>query len=440
MNATFAPKSLHYEYEKVLQRITRIIDDKSYNTDIITSALFFRSIKDISRNPNVRLDNYFSNTLTNTVKPFDQEKTGTCWLQAGLTALCICAQKHSIKFRPSITYLMFFDKLEKAGVFMKRFSQADIHQDDNVHLRTLLLDNPINDGGTWSMFEHLISTYGIVDESSFPETFQAKNTYYLNYVINQYLRMNSTKFQKDNIEMHLNKILEILLKSLSTPPKVVKMNSSNNGINFTGTPLEFFSELYFDFNDYVSLIHAPNKLERQSYCIYPSNDASNLRQHRFYTIELEELKAICAATIEQDLPVWFTANVAGRADFDRKLMECYSIDYELLFGIRDETILGEGITSEKVKMHKMEQRCISPNHAMLFTGIHKEDGRISRWKVQNSWGGEHADLVMSTAWFDENVFEIVVPKKNCAHILKDMTGPAIDLDAWDIIGDVAHAH
>ena len=162
MYASLAPKSSDDKYGQVLRQISHIVHDKSYNTDIITSALFFRSIKDISRNPNVRLDNYFSTTLTNTVKPFDQEKTGTCWLQAGLTALCICAQKHSVKFRPSITYLMFFDKLEKAAVFMTRFSQQDIHEDHNSRLKTLLLDNPIDDGGTWSMFKHLITTLYVI--------------------------------------------------------------------------------------------------------------------------------------------------------------------------------------------------------------------------------------------------------------------------------------
>ena len=80
-------------------------------------------------------------------------------------------------------------------------------------------------------------------------------------------------------------------------------------------------------------------------------------------------------------------------------------------------------------------------HAMLFTGVHEEEGKIVRWKVENSWGkekGRNGFLIMSDAWFDEYNFQVVVPKKRVSkELLKELSTDPIVLDPWDPMGSLA---
>ena len=52
---------------------------------------------------------------------------------------------------------------------------------------------------------------------------------------------------------------------------------------------------------------------------------------------------------------------------------------------------------------------------MTFTGVNLgEDGKPNRWKVENSWGkdaGKDGYYVMSDAWFDRYVTELIIRKE-----------------------------
>ena len=80
-------------------------------------------------------------------------------------------------------------------------------------------------------------------------------------------------------------------------------------------------------------------------------------------------------------------------------------------------------------------------HAMVLTGCHVENEKIVRWRVENSWGedrGEKGYLMMTSDWFKEFVFEIVVDKNIVpASVLAVMEMEPVVLPAWDPLGALA---
>merc|ERR1711990_504572 len=67
--------------------------------------------------------------------------------------------------------------------------------------------------------------------------------------------------------------------------------------------------------------------------------------------------------------------------------------------------------------------------------------KIVRWRVENSWGedrGEKGYLMMTSDWFKEFVFEIVVDKNIVpASVLAVMEMEPVVLPAWDPLGALA---
>ena len=77
---------------------------------------------------------------------------------------------------------------------------------------------------------------------------------------------------------------------------------------------------------------------------------------------------------------------------------------------------------------------------MTFTGVNlDEDGKPNRWKVENSWGkdaGKDGYYVMSDAWFDRYVTELIIRKE----YLDERTLAAVDsepvtLQPWQPISE-----
>src|SRR5512138_3434201 len=106
-----------------------------------------------------------------------QSRSGRCWLFAGLNLFRVEAMKrlNVEKFELSQSYLMFWDKLEKANYFLETIL-ATLDEPVDGRLLMFLLQQPLQDGGQWDMFVNLIEKYGVVPKSAMPEAESSGNT------------------------------------------------------------------------------------------------------------------------------------------------------------------------------------------------------------------------------------------------------------------------
>src|ERR1700679_1980848 len=123
-------------YRLAQNAVTRItVDDVALDREIVNGA-----------------DHTMSH-LIDDWKVTNQERSGRCWLFAGLNLLRPATmRKLNVKeFEFSQNHTMFWDKLERAHYFLESvIATADRDIDDRTV--AYLLDSVASDGGQWNMF------------------------------------------------------------------------------------------------------------------------------------------------------------------------------------------------------------------------------------------------------------------------------------------------
>jgi len=82
-------------------------------------------------------------------------------------------------------------------------------------------------------------------------------------------------------------------------------------------------------------------------------------------------------------------------------------------------------------------------HAMVISGVHLDpEGKPVRYKVENSWGetaGKEGYFIMTDAWFEQYVYQVVVPKVLAPKDLLQVyeAGELVVLPPWDPMGALA---
>ena len=373
----------------------------------------------------------------------NQKSSGRCWIFATLNAIRPAViEKHNLEsFELSQNYLAFWDKVEKANLFLERmieFRKTDLF--DRYMVR--MLRSPLPDGGYWSNAVDLIKKYGLVPKEIMPETNSSENTKLMNRVIGQKLRADAVKLRKMHQENKtieqlraekekmVGEVYRMLVINLGEPPSEFqwRFEDANSELSemTTYTPKSFFEEFVgVDLDEYADVsndtirnygLRCQGKMSRG---MYEGRDID------YANVGIETLKNIAMKSILDDTPVYFSSD--SGCDNSKKLgiMEDGLYDYDSVY-------------KTDMKMTKREQalyRNSKRSHGMALAGVDVQNGKAVKWLVENSWGKEKGSKgywSIYDKWFEENIYSIIVKKKYIPEeILKIYEKPPVILEPWD---------
>ena len=419
-------------YRLAQNAVTRVsIEDVAISRDIVNATAHSMS---------VTLDDW---------KVTNQQRSGRCWLFAGLNLLRVGAmRKMGLKeFEFSQNYAMFWDKIERANYFLEAvIKTADRDIDDRTVAH--LLEAVADDGGQWNMFVAIVRKHGLVPKEFMPETNSSSDTGRMNGVLRSLLRQGAKSVRaaftrgagaaREEKADVLRLVYRVLCIHLGTPPERFDWQWADKDREFHRdgmlTPREFAAR-YVDLpiDDYVCLVHdpRPSSPSSRTFTVEYLGNVLGAPPVTYLNVDMTLMKDIASRTLQGGEPVWFGCDVGKMMSNEYGLWDAGLYDLPSVYGT--EFTLGK---ADRLIYHETQM-----THAMLFTGVDVLDGVTRKWRVENSWGAERGKegfYTMADSWFDEYVFEIAARRDALPEDLRAAldTEPIV-LPAWDPMGALA---
>ncbi|KZO98930.1 peptidase C1B, bleomycin hydrolase [Calocera viscosa TUFC12733] len=400
-----------------------------------------------------------------------QLASGRCWMFATTNVLryTIMKKLNLDDFQLSQSYFFFYDKLEKSNFYLENCIElADEPLDSR--LVSFLNVAPINDGGQWDMAVNIIEKYGVVPQAVFPESFSSSNSRAMDTLLTTKLREYGLSLRAQSAQLaavleargvpaearkaalyralektkagYMQEVWTILSVALGIPPKADDKfkwdyyDKLGNARVFIGSPREFYKQLAitpYDPSTAFSIVNDPRNKYNALFSVDRLGNVWGARPVLYVNAEIDRLKSAVVRSIRANQPVFFGCDVGKSSDRDLGIMDCGIYDYENAFNI----------TLGLTKAERMQLGESAMTHAMVITAVHlDETGKPVRYKVENSWGnavGDKGFFVMTDSWFDEYVYQVVVPKALADADLVTIfeKGEKNIYPAWDPMGALA---
>lgn len=414
------------------------------STKTVINALSANEVKKLAldRQTSVNINNYFTNKIK-TEGVTDQKSSGRCWLYAGLNLMRPTAMTSLNKkgFEFSQNYLFFWDKLEKANLFLESIIQTRTRQIEDREVEWLI-KNPFPDGGQWNMVLALIEKYGVVPSEVMPETESSGNTGMMNALISTLLRKDASILRemhakgKNESELNAKKnqmlaeVYRMLVFHLGIPPTTFDWRYEDKDGKVsqpqTFTPQEFYKKyVNIKLDDYVFLQSVPTQQFNKLYQIQFDRDLFDQPNMTFANIPIEKMKELTLKSVLANDPVWFGCDVGKESDSKLGVMKLGLYDYQSIYGV--------DFSMSKANRVLFQESI--PTHAMVITGVDMVNGKPEKWLIENSWGskaGKEGMFAMYDSWFDEYTYAVIIHKKYIPkEILDIFKQPSIVLPPWD---------
>lgn len=373
-------------------------------------------------------------------------------------------------FELSQAYLFFWDKLEKSNWFLEQVIGTAAEPLDGRLVQHMLAE-PISDGGQWDMVCNLVDKYGLVPQTLYPDSVNAKSSGVLNSMLHSKLREYALVLRKmvcdgtggvseAKTEM-MKEVHAILTLTLGPPPAAdgrfewTFTDRTGTARTARSTPLEFARGITpprpearmatglpgewitsASIEGYLSLVHDPRHGYYTRLTVDRLGNIVSGRGVSYINVPMAVLKTAVLRQLRAGIPTFFGCDV-GKFSDGTGTMDLSLYDYGVGFGVE---LMARTKDRKADRLRSGESQM---THAMVLTGCHVdgESGETVRWKVMNSWGedrGEKGWWVMSDGWMDEFVYQAVVDPRFVGREVRDVLDKeAVVLPLWDPMGSLA---
>ena len=289
---------------------------------------------------------YFNLTIPQEGSPVtNQRASGRCWIFAACNVFRIAIQqKYNIqRFELSQNYLFFWDKVEKANYFLESILDT-VDEDVDSRIVSALMAGPVGDGGQWDMVVNLVSKYGIVPQSLYPDSWNAKSSGIMDRLLTTKLRESALALRKyvssrkDQSEIAAKKeemmqdVVRILTLCLGPPPSADEKftwefyDSSHKLKTVSMTPIEFADTSHV--KKFISLVNDPRNEYNRLLTVDHLGNVWDGRPITYVNVDKIVLKEACVAMLKKGLPIFFGSDVGKQSDGGRGIMDTELVDYE----------------------------------------------------------------------------------------------------------------